>query len=373
MRSTDTIRVYVVGGFLGAGKTTALSRLARTYTGEGRRVGMIANDQAEDLVDAVTLRGLGFRVEEVAGACFCCKFDDLAGAAERIRVEQRPDVLLAEPVGSCTDIAATVVAPLRKLYGERYSVMPYSVLVDPVRVRQIVLDRGFGGFSAKVAYIFQKQLEEANVICINKSDLLDRAERALLRDAVAEEFRGKTVVVVSALTGEGFDEWLAVLDGLPGASAPIVPVDYDAYAEGEAELGWLNMTVGLSGEGAGGFDANRVLTDIVERLYATLAEQGAECAHLKASVEAGGRTALASAVGHGAAPRLAQGLPGPVDACKLVLNARVHEDPERIKALAVSAVEDVVRRHGVAAHLGREAHFRPGRPVATHRFTTVDG
>jgi hypothetical protein len=41
------------------------------------------------------------------------------------------------------------------------------VLVDPVRARQIVCERGFGGFSAKIAYIFMKQLEEADVICLS--------------------------------------------------------------------------------------------------------------------------------------------------------------------------------------------------------------
>jgi hypothetical protein len=192
-----------------------------------------------------------------------------------------------------------------------------------------------------------------------------------LRDAVAREYPGRAVILLSALTGDGFDEWRALIDRSPGAPINIVPVDYDVYAEGEAELGWLNMTVALSS--ASGFDANRLLTNIVEQLCATIAKHGAECAHLKASVEAGGRSALVSAVGHGAAPRLTRGLPAPVSACQLVLNARVHADPDQIKALAVSAVDDVVARHGVAAHPGRAAHFRPGRPLPTYRFTTAEG
>jgi hypothetical protein len=245
------------------------------------------------------------------------------------------------------------------------------VLVDPVRVSEIILDRGCGGFSAGVAYIFRKQLEEAHLICINKSDLLDRAEGARLRDAVAKEFRGQTVMLVSALTGAGFDEWRALLDGLPTPSPSIVPVDYDVYADGEAELGWLNLTAEFSS--TRGFDANQVLTDIIEKLAAALAEEGAECAHVKASVEAGGRSALVSAVGHRSAPRLVRDLPAPIDAGRLVLNARVHADPDRIKDLAVSAIEEVTGRHGIATHPGRTANFRPGRPLPTYRFTTAEG
>ena len=49
----------------------------------GQRVGLVTNDQAQDLVDTNSLRAQGFPVEEVAGACFCCRFDDLVGKVER--------------------------------------------------------------------------------------------------------------------------------------------------------------------------------------------------------------------------------------------------------------------------------------------------
>src|SRR5438132_4189670 len=119
------LRFVMVGGFLGAGKTTALARLARFYLGRGQRVGLVTNDQAQDLVDTTSLRAQGWVVEEVPGACFCCRFDDLLGRVEQLQVRQRPDVILAEPVGSCADLVATVVQPLKDLYGRRFEVAPY--------------------------------------------------------------------------------------------------------------------------------------------------------------------------------------------------------------------------------------------------------
>ena len=106
-------RFILLGGFLGAGKTTALLRLARTYAGQGLRVGVITNDQADDLVDTGTFRAAGYETEEVPRGCFCCRFDALLEAAGRL---DAPDVLLAEPVGSCTDIVATVIRPLEQAY-----------------------------------------------------------------------------------------------------------------------------------------------------------------------------------------------------------------------------------------------------------------
>src|SRR5438105_8963386 len=111
------VRFVMIGGFLGAGKTTTMARLARFYMNRGQRVGLVTNDQAQDLVDTTSLRAQGFPVEEVAGACFCCRFDDLVGKVGILEKSERPDVILAEPVGSCTDLVATVVLPLKDLYG----------------------------------------------------------------------------------------------------------------------------------------------------------------------------------------------------------------------------------------------------------------
>src|SRR5262245_65434598 len=118
------LQFVMVGGFLGAGKTTTVSRLARHYLGQGKRVGIVTNDQAADLVDTTSLRSQGFAVEEVAGACFCCRFDELVDKVTQLEMAQRPDVLLAEPVGSCTELVATVVQPLKDLYGQRCEVAP---------------------------------------------------------------------------------------------------------------------------------------------------------------------------------------------------------------------------------------------------------
>ncbi len=360
------VRLIVAGGFLGAGKTTALVRLARQFHDRGRRVGLITNDQAANLVDTGTLRVRGFRVEEVAGACFCCKFDDLARSAERLRTEERPDVLLAEPVGSCTDLAATVIVPFRKLFGGHYEVAPYSVLVDPVRARQMVLERGFGGFSPKVAYIFLKQLEEADAICLNKCDVLSSAERESLVTALEREIPHAKVLPISGLTGEGFEAWHERLASGAPAGRHVAEVDYDTYAEGEAELGWLNMAFDLSARRP--FDGNALVQEAVTEVTRAIAARGSEIAHLKMLLEAEGGAAMANCVGAGAAVRLSQELGRAATSARLIVNARAHLDPEILRTVTASTLASRFRARDVEAHLADSAHFRPGRPVPTHRF-----
>src|SRR5688500_9072858 len=197
----------MVGGFLGAGKTTALLRLAEHFTARGRRVGLITNDQSQGLVDTSMARAQGYPVEEITGGCFCCRFSSLTDAADRLTRDARPDVFLAEPVGSCTDLRATVQYPLRRLYGDDYRVAPLSVLVDPLRAAQVLgLETG-RSFSPKVLYVYQKQREEADIIVINKSDLLTPERRAALEQALAGRFPQADVVTISARTGDGLDAW----------------------------------------------------------------------------------------------------------------------------------------------------------------------
>src|SRR5687767_1134640 len=91
-------RYIMIGGFLGAGKTTAVLRLARHLTEQGQRVGLITNDQGNQLVDTAMLTSQGFPVEEISGGCFCCRFNSLVDAAKKLSAETRPDVFVAEPV-----------------------------------------------------------------------------------------------------------------------------------------------------------------------------------------------------------------------------------------------------------------------------------
>ena len=88
------VKLLFVGGFLGSGKTTGLADLAKRLLRRGMRVGIITNDQTENLVDTVIVREmlseLGVPVEEVVEGCFCCKFDELINQMEKILVHNPP-------------------------------------------------------------------------------------------------------------------------------------------------------------------------------------------------------------------------------------------------------------------------------------------
>jgi G3E family GTPase len=364
-------RYIMVGGFLGAGKTTSVSRLARYLSDRGLRVGLITNDQGNQLVDTAFLSGQGFAVEEIAGGCFCCRFDSLTEAAQKLSLQEKPDVFIAEPVGSCTDLVATVTYPLRRLYGDRFTLAPLSVVVDPVRARRIFGLEAGGRFSDKVAYIYRKQLEEADLIVINKCDLLDEAALEALEQVLREMYPSARTMRVSARSGEGLEGWFESLMVEQSSWRRTMEVDYGVYGEGEALLGWLNATVRLTA--ATEIDGNQLLRRVAQLVQGRLGEARAEVAHLKMTLDSSsglGDLAVINLVRNDYVPELSQVMESPLDRGQLMINLRAEADPETLNlavrdALAQLVVEDSFR--GVNLQVEHLEHFRPGQPTPVHR------
>ncbi len=360
----------MVGGFLGAGKTTAILRLAEHHTARGSRVGLITNDQSHGLVDTTIVSAKGYPVQEITGGCFCCRFNSLTDAADRLTREVRPDVFLAEPVGSCTDLRATVQYPLKRLYGDDYRVAPLSVLVDPIRAARILGLESGRNFSAKVLYIYEKQLEEADVIVINKSDLLNAVRRQALEHALAARFSQADIVTVSSRTGANLDAWFGRLSATSVARRAM-DVDYDTYAEGEALLGWLNATYSVSS--ASPFDGNRLLRQLADIVRHQLADADIEIAHFKMTLapDTGSDLAVLNVVGTDSPPESRHRLAEDLTDGELILNLRAEGDPDRLNASVSHGMDRVAQEFRLVAKPAHVEHFTPGRPVPTHRMATL--
>lgn len=362
-------RYILVGGFLGAGKTTAILEAARRLRGQGLTVGIVSNDQSCGLVDTAILKSHGFATEEISGGCFCCRFDSLVDASGRLDDSVQPDVILAEPVGSCTDLAATVVLPMQLMHGDRYSVAPLTVLVDPVRAWQLLDSTSEGSFSAKVQYIYQKQIEEADVVVVNKCDLLVAHELDRLFGALGQRYPGKLIHAMSARDGSGVDEWLAVVFSPGEVVRPTPHVDYDTYAEGEAFLGWVNVTAELRGSGQDGSAFLRELTDCLRRQLGEYAA-GAQVAHLKSilrsDTDAG--MAVVNLVGDDQEMAFSQYLTGLFHGGELIINLRAEAAPELLIDATESALSQQSDAYIMSVKVTHRDAFRPGRPTPTHRM-----
>lgn len=352
--------LIMVGGFLGAGKTTLIARAAALLAAAGKRVVVVTNDQAPDLVDTAVIRLAGIPAAEVSGACFCCAFPDFVAKTEQLIAEHRPDVVIAEPVGSCVDIAATVLRPIAASRGDVLRIAPFTVCVDPAGWR--MAEDGGGGMDASTVYIYRQQTLEADLVLLTKADTEPATDVDLIAELITARNPVAGVQRCSAATGAGVQTWL---DGVLAASAPggqqRIAVDYDVYAAGEAALGWLNATVELTGPA----DWPAVLDRLMGRVNARCTAAGAAPAHLKCLLASAGQTLVANVVAGRPQPQqrvLAGGQPAAT--ARLTINARVPMQAAQLRELITAALDDLDVRGTVKTIRA----FPPGRPVPVHRL-----
>jgi len=335
-----------VGGFLGAGKTTLILAAARELKRRGMRSAAILNDQSEALVDTQLAELHGIPSGEVTEGCFCCRLSELTTQLETIRA-YAPDVIFAEPVGSCTDIAATVLHPL--LEDGAYRLAPFTVLVDPQRASALThADR-----EDNVAFLFRKQLQEADLICFTKSDIYpDRPELDV-----------SGVRQISAHTGQGIAAWLdEVLAGELSTKKDVLEMDYARYAQAEAALAWLNLQ--------GIFEARAPISpamligpwlDSVDRAFT---EAGMRIVHLKTLAQAETGYVKAALCSNGQEPAVEGALDAsPAIRHEITLNIRALADPEKMSAI----VERELQKLDGELTECRMRCFRPAAPRPERR------
>ena len=264
----------------------------------------------------------------------------------------RPDVILAEPVGSCTDISATTLQPIRSAC-PAYRLAPFTVLVDPARARQLLQP----GADPDLAFLFRKQLEEADLVCFTKSDLYPEAPN--LPTANGRQ--------VSAKTGQGVAAWLdELLSGELVAGGHVLEIDYEQYARAEASLAWLNLEAALELEIPR--SPAMLLGPFLEHLDQRLTAAGIPIVHLKVTDDCPAGFLKAALCMNGQEPTVE----GALDASsasrhELLVNLRAAGRPELVRNIVESELQ---RLGGNLAHL-RIACFQPAAPRPEHRFARV--
>jgi G3E family GTPase len=272
---TNKTRLVLVGGFLGSGKTTLMVALGKLLLVQGKKVALITNDQGEFLVDTAFARAQGFSTSEVLNGCFCCRFPDFMKSLLFLVESSKPDYIFAEPVGSCTDLLATVVAPLKLYYRDKFELSPLMIVIDAQRLAGEFSKINFKDPSSPSEFLLSHQLQEAQIFCLSKIDLVknETVEKAI--ELLRTLNPSTEILPFSAKTGDGLSALLEILEKKAPAKKPI-PLDYNIYAKAEAEFGWYNGSWNLSAEK--GFDS----LDFAMRFFKLLKERKSQkIAHAK--------------------------------------------------------------------------------------------
>ena len=390
------VQLHLVGGFLGSGKTTAIGSACELLRDRGRRAAVVTNDQGEMLVDTGALAATGVATAEVTGGCFCCRYDELVERIAALAADGA-EHLFAEAVGSCVDIARTVVNPLLQRREVALEAITFSVLADVRLLADLLAGRPLPWSNPALRYLFERQLAEAPLLVATKVDLVAGAagDRAGVADALQAAFPGQRVLVQDSRTAAGVAAWvrhIAAAGAAPallpaGALLPAdallsgVEVDYERYGAAEAALAWSDREVELTGiEGR----ATAAARAVIERVVGALRRGDAAVGHLKFLIRDHYRDAKVSITGadlaRGGGNRAGawqEQLPALAGArITLIVNARVEMDAGALERLIDQAVAEAVaalnREHAsapVQVHTRSRAAFHPAYPEPVYRIT----
>jgi len=350
--STRT-RFTVIGGYLGAGKTTLMVTLAR-YLKERRQrsVAVITNDQGHALVDTEFAAQAGFDVKEIVGGCFCSTFPEFVKNARSIVQTSRPDVIIAEPIGTSTNILSSVVAPLRSQYPEEFSVAPFMVVVDASRAAKLE-----GG----KRLIPSHQVKEAEIVLLSKADLVDERGMERATEAVKALAPDARIVPYSARTMSGIDQIadMVLSEQLSLKERP--SEDHKRFAAEKSAMSWYSSTCRLvPSERVDLYDLSTALLRAAADAFPT-----EDLAHVKVMVTSPSVGVKMSLVADSVQTDGVRGSRYLSEEGRLVLNARVMSSPHRLGEVFRAAVSALPSKYAVQALDMTEACYspRPETPV----------
>lgn len=364
------MELHLVGGFLGSGKTTAITQAARLLTEQGLRVGIITNEQGKHLVDSGLLHAGNLPALEVTGGCFCCHLDDFAQRLEEITARFNPQVIFAESVGSCTDLVATVIKPL--IEWQRTAAVPnsLSVFADSRLLLRYLRGQELP-FNENVIYIFEKQIEETGVLVINKIDLLSEEQAQQVLALASERYPQKTMLTQNSLQRAKIEGWLALVRSAAAALPNIsLDLDYDQYALGEKRFAWLereyHFTLTVPAHLV-------ILKEFLIRLADAFFQAPGAVAHLKCLLSDADHTVKFSLTGMDDpavewATQIHQAADFTGSRVHLLVNVMLEGDLQAAESLLDDAIDRYLIQLGVEIELVSAFSRVPGYPVPTVRI-----
>ncbi len=191
-----------IAGFLGSGKTTLLVRLGTELSRRGRRVAIIVNEVGEVGVDGAVIDSYGLRSVEITEGCICCSLSgSLQNTLKTIAREYRPDVIIIEPTGIA--LASKINQIIRTSMVETDKVITIC-LIDAFRAPTLF---------EETRLFIGRQIAGADIVAVNKIDLVDDASRERIVGMVEEISPNSSITFISAKEGRGVEGLVDLLMG----------------------------------------------------------------------------------------------------------------------------------------------------------------
>ncbi len=284
------IRVALVGGFYGTGKTTTIIQLGKKLSEEGKRVVVITNDKGVINVDGEVIKSLGFEAADITGGCICYYLDRVSEVVENISKNFIPDLIFIEPVAYF--LPSKLYEDLRRELGEKLDISPITILVDGL----VLLHYNQEG--KELSYVESRQIEDAEVVVINKIDSVPQEKIPVIEKMVRDINPRARLMNISAKKGTGLDRLFEVLlykkhEVVPAVTLTVIK----NFVKSLTEIGERGEQYSIKAdEILTESKVKNFLRDLLEGIGKKVNDVGGEISHLKSYIGDGGYFIKASLV-----------------------------------------------------------------------------
>lgn len=351
------MQIHLISGFLGSGKTTAIKTACTNLQERNLSVAVITNDQGIKLVDTKYFESNSIPNRQVIDGCFCCNYHSLNENIQSLTESNKPDIIFAESVGSCTDIIATVMKPLLKFHAAVN--VTVSTFAD-ARLLQMLYVYKKQLFNNEVQYIYQKQLEEAPVIVVSKIDLVTADELDKVKRFLQSKYPYKKIICINGTEAKGIHTWLTATDNLSNISLSSLNIDYNIYGSGEAMLAWLDAELKIY---SASNKAIQEAMDLIETIRSNIQQENLTIGHLKFFINDAIKISYTATEEKQSNIKIKS-----ASTAALLINARIQTSPEILTGLINNAIQQIETSCNCNIMQENFSSFKPGFPTPAYRL-----
>lgn len=267
----------VFSGFLGSGKTTTMMALTKYHTAHHGKAAMISNDLGHgvSLADDRFARLSGCNASQITDDCICYVNEQLA---ERLNAcyGEGCELVMSDIPGFGVGALEHVYHGLAEKFPGQFELAPFTVLVEPKTVELLR-----NGQSGDQEYLYHTQLVEADLIVLNKCDLLDESRREADIAWLRAHYPEAEIIAISARKGEGLEELSQALTrGQASMRRPDIGYGGEAFqhAMGKISEYYIQYRAVVC---CNDFDGNAYLLDMACAVQEGVKAAGQRIPHLK--------------------------------------------------------------------------------------------
>ena len=247
------MKIIVVGGFLGSGKTTVLVRLGTYYSSIGKSVGIIVNEIGEIGIDGDVISQYGLETKEITSGCICCSLKTSLRATLLMMIENyHPEVLIIESTGIAYPGAIRDEIMLMNLTID-YDMAPLLTLFDGSRFKQILKE--IKNFAAQ-------QLAQAEVIAVSKADMIDASFLPIIEEAVGQINPKAEIISLSSKNTESLAHLINILERNEDIEARVAALKKVMSNDGKLLMAGAPKSDSVAESGVGSFSAEYPLNAV---------------------------------------------------------------------------------------------------------------